>query len=74
MSALSTYLKMDNGELAEEITKQKRKIAAAQETIALLKRLQIASDAITRTRQSETQHSASTQDSRTDNREVYETP
>ena len=74
MSTLSAYLKMDNSELAEEIVKQKRKISSAQETIALLKKLQIAGDAIARTRQSQHQQNAGTQNSGMENRGVTGTP
>ena len=74
MSALSAYLQMDNTELAEEIVKQKRKIASAQETIALLKKLQIAGDTIAHTRQSQHQQNAGTENSGMDSRQVTGTP
>ncbi len=44
MSTLSNYLKMTAEELDSEITKQQRKINSAKETIALLKKLQIAAN------------------------------
>ncbi len=45
MSTISSYLKMSYSELEEEINKQSKKIAAAKETISLLKKLQIAANA-----------------------------
>ena len=39
---ISNYLKMNYDELSKEIEKQNRKIKAAQETIKLLKKLQVA--------------------------------
>ncbi len=45
MSSISNYLKMNSEELEKEITKQNKRIASAKETIALLKKLQIASNA-----------------------------
>lgn len=39
---ISTYVRMTYDELADEIVKQKKKIKAAQETIRLLEKLQIA--------------------------------
>ncbi len=42
MSAISNYLKMTADELENEINKQQRKINSAKETIALLKKLQVA--------------------------------
>ena len=51
MSTITGYLKMNNIQLGEEINRQKKRIAAAQETISLLKKLQIAADTIARSRQ-----------------------
>lgn len=45
MSSISNYLKMNYEELEKEIAKQNKRIASAEETIALLKKLQIASNA-----------------------------
>lgn len=42
---ISNYIKMNYNELGEEITKQRKKIAAAKETIKLLEKLQIAEQA-----------------------------
>lgn len=42
MSTIATYLKMNSSDLENEIARQAKKITAAKETIALLKRLQIA--------------------------------
>jgi len=42
MGTISNYLKMNASQLEEEINKQNRKISSAKETIALLKKLQIA--------------------------------
>ena len=42
MSAISNFLKMTAEELENEISKQQRKINSAKETIALLKKLQVA--------------------------------
>jgi len=42
---ISNYVKMDYGQLAKEIEKQTKKIKTAQETIKLLKKLQIAETA-----------------------------
>ena len=39
---ISNYIKMNYEELAQEITKQKKKIESAKETIRLLEKLQIA--------------------------------
>ena len=58
MSSITAYLRMNNDQLAEEISKQKRKITSAQETISLLKKLQIAAEAISRSRQVQDQHNA----------------
>ena len=44
MSSISNYLKMNSEELEKEISKQNKRIASAKETIALLKKLQIASN------------------------------
>lgn len=44
MSSISNYLKMNYEELEKEIAKQNKRIASAKETIALLKKLQIASN------------------------------
>ncbi len=41
----AAYVKMNNEQLAKEIEKQKKKIKLAQETIELLKKLQIAEQA-----------------------------
>lgn len=60
MSAISSYIKMNNSQLAEEINKQKQKIASAQETIALLKKLQIAGDAISKNRVTQEERKAET--------------
>lgn len=62
MSAISNYIKMNNSQLAEEINKQRRKISSAQETIALIKKLQIAGEAISRNRQAQDQRNAETAD------------
>ena len=62
MSTITGYLKMNNAQLSEEITKQKKKIAAAQETISLLKKLQIAADTISRSRQAQEQRSGNMTD------------
>ena len=62
MSTITGYLKMNNAQLSDEINKQKKKIAAAQETISLLKKLQIAADTISRSRQAQEQRSGSTTD------------
>ena len=74
MSAITGYLKMNTDQLGEEILKQKKKITSAQETISLLKKLQIASSTISRTRQSQTQPNAGTQNSGMENRGVTGTP
>ena len=42
---ISNYIKMNYEELAQEITKQKKKIESAKETIRLLEKLQIAETA-----------------------------
>ena len=41
----SNYLKMTNEELEKEISKQKKKIDDAKETIRLLRKLQLAAEA-----------------------------
>lgn len=41
----AAYVKMNNEQLTKEIEKQKKKIKLAQETIELLKKLQIAEQA-----------------------------
>ena len=74
MSAITEYLKMNTDQLGEEIIKQKKKITSAQETISLLKKLQIATSTISRTRQSQTQPNANMQNSGMENREVTGTP
>ena len=51
--AISNYLKMNYGELGKEIEKQNRKIKAAQETIKLLRKLQIAESANSEKRKTE---------------------
>ena len=43
MSTISNYLKMNSSDIEKERSRQMKKITAAKETIALLKRLQIAS-------------------------------
>ena len=43
MSTISNYLKMNSSDIEKEISRQMKKISSAKETIALLKRLQIAS-------------------------------
>ncbi len=45
MGNISKYLKMNFEELEAEINKQNKKIASAKETISLLKKLQIATNA-----------------------------
>lgn len=62
MSAITAYIKMNTEQLTAEITKQKRKITSAQETISLLKKLQIAAETISRSRQAQDQHNAETAD------------
>ena len=42
MSTIATYLKMNTADIEKEISRQMKKIASAKETIALLKRLQVA--------------------------------
>ncbi len=42
---ISKYLKMNSSQLAEEIEKQNKKLATVKDTIALLKKLQIAANA-----------------------------
>lgn len=42
MSIISNYLKMNTSDIEKEISRQMKKITAAKETIALLKRLQVA--------------------------------
>ena len=51
MSAISNYLKMTADELESEITKQQRKINSAKETIALLRKLQVAASVNTTNQQ-----------------------
>ena len=51
MSAIANYLKMTAEELENEINKQQRKINSAKETIALLKKLQVAASVSTSTTQ-----------------------
>ena len=51
MSAISNYLKMTAEELESEINKQQRKINSAKETIALLKKLQVAASVNTTNQQ-----------------------
>ena len=62
MSSITAYLSINNDQLAEDIIKQKRKISSAQETIALIKKLQIAGEAISRNRQAQDQRNAETAD------------
>ena len=50
---LSKYLKMNFDELGKEIEKQNKKIKSAQETIKLLRKLQVAESSSSEKRKSE---------------------
>ena len=58
---ISNYLKMNYDELGKEIEKQNKKIKAAQDTIKLLRKLQIAESAGSEKKKSEPATTSSNQ-------------